>query len=148
MSLNIQLLSFRSSELTQILRDSFIGERWWTWMTSTISPGLTPWEQNLSSLMHQQVWGKDIHVDCSNDNAACGFYDGKICRDGQNAVEEIINSFVFLVKYVCHRAAFHESLIRGLKLRSTPDPHCFLPKPLPVTVGLKTTKNSCNVFHR
>ena len=26
--------------------------------------------------------------------------------------------------------------------------HCFLPRPAPVAVGLKTNKNSCNVFHR
>jgi len=28
-----------------------------------------------------------------------------------------------------------------------PHPHCFLPKPAPDTVYLKTTENSCEVLH-
>jgi len=28
-----------------------------------------------------------------------------------------------------------------------PDPHCFCPKPAAITMCLKTTKSSCEVFH-
>jgi len=37
---------------------------------------------------------------------------------------------------------------RTLPIRARRTPNCFRPKPAPVLVCLKTTKNSCNVFHR
>uniref|UniRef100_H2YAC5 Kinesin-like protein n=1 Tax=Ciona savignyi TaxID=51511 RepID=H2YAC5_CIOSA len=52
MSQNKQHLPFRASKLTQVLRDSFIGERSRTCMIATISPGITSCEHSLNTLRY------------------------------------------------------------------------------------------------
>ena len=52
MSQNKQHLPFRASKLTQVLRDSFIGERSRTCMIATISPGITSCEHTLNTLRY------------------------------------------------------------------------------------------------
>uniref|UniRef100_F7AQG9 Kinesin-like protein n=1 Tax=Ciona intestinalis TaxID=7719 RepID=F7AQG9_CIOIN len=64
MSQNKQHLPFRASKLTQVLRDSFIGERSRTCMIATISPGITSCEHSLNTLRYADRV-KDFHANIS-----------------------------------------------------------------------------------
>ncbi|XP_026691440.2 kinesin-like protein KIF2A isoform X2 [Ciona intestinalis] len=64
MSQNKQHLPFRASKLTQVLRDSFIGERSRTCMIATISPGITSCEHSLNTLRYADRV-KDFHGNIS-----------------------------------------------------------------------------------
>lgn len=52
MSQNSKHLPFRASKLTQVLRDSFIGERSRTCMIATLSPGMLSCEHTLNTLRY------------------------------------------------------------------------------------------------
>uniref|UniRef100_H2YAC7 Kinesin-like protein n=1 Tax=Ciona savignyi TaxID=51511 RepID=H2YAC7_CIOSA len=64
MSQNKQHLPFRASKLTQVLRDSFIGERSRTCMIATISPGITSCEHSLNTLRYADRV-KEFHASLS-----------------------------------------------------------------------------------
>uniref|UniRef100_A0A669E394 Kinesin-like protein n=1 Tax=Oreochromis niloticus TaxID=8128 RepID=A0A669E394_ORENI len=49
---------FRASKLTQVLRDSFIGENSHTCMIATIAPGMTSCETTLNTLRYANRWEK------------------------------------------------------------------------------------------
>nr|CAB3259104.1 kinesin-like protein KIF2A [Phallusia mammillata] len=66
MSQNKQHLPFRASKLTQVLRDSFIGERSRTCMIATISPGITSCEHTLNTLRYADRV-KELAVDDGAD---------------------------------------------------------------------------------
>ncbi|NXE26462.1 KIF2A protein, partial [Ardeotis kori] len=52
---------FRASKLTQVLRDSFIGENSRTCMIATISPGMASCENTLNTLRYANRYGKCIY---------------------------------------------------------------------------------------
>lgn len=67
MSQNSKHLPFRASKLTQVLRDSFIGERSRTCMIATLSPGMLSCEHTLNTLRYADRV-KELVADDNNDN--------------------------------------------------------------------------------
>uniref|UniRef100_A0A669CN99 Kinesin-like protein n=1 Tax=Oreochromis niloticus TaxID=8128 RepID=A0A669CN99_ORENI len=57
---------FRASKLTQVLRDSFIGENSRTCMIATISPGMTSCENTLNTLRYANRWVKEFGISPSD----------------------------------------------------------------------------------
>lgn len=66
MSQNKSHLPFRASKLTQVLRDSFIGEKSRTCMIATISPGMTSCEHSLNTLRYADRV-KELSADDAGD---------------------------------------------------------------------------------
>lgn len=71
----IEILCFRASKLTQVLRDSFIGEKSRTCMIALISPGITSWEHSLNTLRYADRV-KELAV--LDENASVQSDDGHI----------------------------------------------------------------------
>jgi len=66
MSMNKKHTPFRASKLTQVLRDSFIGERSRTCMIATLSPGMLSCEHTLNTLRYANRV-KELDADDEND---------------------------------------------------------------------------------
>uniref|UniRef100_A0A4W6GAE0 Kinesin-like protein n=1 Tax=Lates calcarifer TaxID=8187 RepID=A0A4W6GAE0_LATCA len=62
---------FRASKLTQVLRDSFIGENSRTCMIATISPGMTSCENTLNTLRYANRWEYVDQVKHSSKHSTC-----------------------------------------------------------------------------
>uniref|UniRef100_A0A8C8J4U6 Kinesin-like protein n=1 Tax=Oncorhynchus tshawytscha TaxID=74940 RepID=A0A8C8J4U6_ONCTS len=69
---------FRASKLTQVLRDSFIGENSRTCMIATISPGMTSCENSLNTLRYANRWAHVLQLamgNCLSYNSSIGIYN-------------------------------------------------------------------------
>uniref|UniRef100_F7AQU3 Kinesin-like protein n=1 Tax=Ciona intestinalis TaxID=7719 RepID=F7AQU3_CIOIN len=109
MSQNKQHLPFRASKLTQVLRDSFIGERSRTCMIATISPGITSCEHSLNTLRYADRV-KELALDDGGDepfkkrHAAAGIDESP----QQAGMHSPNNSDLALISSICENEISRE----------------------------------------
>uniref|UniRef100_A0A9J8C9T8 Kinesin-like protein n=1 Tax=Cyprinus carpio carpio TaxID=630221 RepID=A0A9J8C9T8_CYPCA len=112
---------FRASKLTQVLRDSFIGENSRTCMIATISPGMASCENTLNTLRYANRYVcEDAPPDTRSISWTCWRDDLKLlCEQNEEEVSpqlfnfhEVVSQLVEMEEQVLedHRAVFQESI--------------------------------------
>uniref|UniRef100_H2YAC6 Kinesin-like protein n=1 Tax=Ciona savignyi TaxID=51511 RepID=H2YAC6_CIOSA len=114
MSQNKQHLPFRASKLTQVLRDSFIGERSRTCMIATISPGITSCEHSLNTLRYADRV-KELALDDGGDDSFkkrhapnFGGLDPVAEAPQQSGIHSPNNSDLALISSICENQVSRE----------------------------------------
>uniref|UniRef100_A0A8C1VKW3 Kinesin-like protein n=1 Tax=Cyprinus carpio TaxID=7962 RepID=A0A8C1VKW3_CYPCA len=117
---------FRASKLTQVLRDSFIGENSRTCMIATISPGMASCENTLNTLRYANRYVcEDAPPDTQSISWTCWRDDLKLlCEQNEEEVSpqlfnfhEVVSQLVEMEEQVLedHRAVFQVCSIRWLE---------------------------------